>query len=148
MYLLDMANTKGHVAGINDGKWHPKNDSLFITGSQDGTIRQWDIESREVGIEKQLANQTCIKVKDQRGQKIPICTVAYSHKGEMIYGGGADGSIQIWDMRTNNLYRPQFLFKDAHAPNCEVTGFEMFRDSFQFASRSMDDTLKLWDIRK
>ena len=130
MYLLDMANTKGHVAGINDGKWHPKNDSLFITGSQDGTIRQWDIESREIGIEKQLANQTCIKVKDQRGQKIPICTVAYSHKGEMIYGGGADGSIQIWDMRTNNLYRPQFLFKDAHAPNCEVTGFEMFRDSF------------------
>ena len=52
MYLLDMANTKGHVAGINDGKWHPKNYSLFITGSQDGTIRQWDIESREVGIEK------------------------------------------------------------------------------------------------
>ena len=52
MYLLDMSNTKGHVAGINDGKWHPKNDSLFITGSQDGTIRQWDIESREIGIEK------------------------------------------------------------------------------------------------
>ena len=48
----------------------------------------------------------------------------------MIYGGGIDGSIQVWDTRTNNLYRPQFLFSDAHAPNCEVTGFEMFRDSF------------------
>ena len=24
----------------------------------------------------------------------------------------------------------------------------MFRDSYQFASRSMDDTMKLWDIRK
>ena len=33
MYLQDMANTKGHVASINDGKWHPKNDQLFITGS-------------------------------------------------------------------------------------------------------------------
>jgi len=39
MYLLDMANTKGHVSSINDGQWHPKENHLFITGSQDGTIR-------------------------------------------------------------------------------------------------------------
>ena len=104
--------------------------------------------SREVGIEKQLANQTCIKVKDARGQKVPICTVAYSHKGDMIYGGGTDGSVQMWDTRTNNLYRPQVLYRDAHAPNSEVTGLQMFRDSFHFASRATDDTLKLWDIRK
>ena len=33
MYILDMANTRGHVASINDGKWHPKNENLFVTAS-------------------------------------------------------------------------------------------------------------------
>ena len=33
MYILDMSNTRGHVAAINDGKWHPKLENLFITAS-------------------------------------------------------------------------------------------------------------------
>ena len=36
---------------------------------------------------------------------------------------------------------------DAHSPNCEVTGINIFKDNFRIASRSMDDSLKLWDIR-
>jgi len=51
MYLHDMTNTKGHVAAILDGKWHPKNDSLFLTSSSDGTIRQWDLNSKPVGMD-------------------------------------------------------------------------------------------------
>ena len=33
MYILDMSNTRGHVAAINDGKWHPKLENLFIIES-------------------------------------------------------------------------------------------------------------------
>jgi WD40 repeat protein len=51
MYLHDMANTKGHIAAILDGKWHPKNDNLFLTSSSDGTIRQWDLNSKPVGMD-------------------------------------------------------------------------------------------------
>lgn len=51
MYILDMANTRGHVASINDGKWHPQSEALFITASQDGTIRQWDCSVDPVGID-------------------------------------------------------------------------------------------------
>ena len=39
MYIQDMANTKGHVAAITGGMWHPKEDNLFITASLDGTVR-------------------------------------------------------------------------------------------------------------
>lgn len=148
MYLLDMANTKGHVASVNDGQWHPKENNLFITGSQDGTIRQWDMYSKEVGVEQQLAHQTLMKAKGVRGAKIAISTSQYSHKGEMVYGGCSDGSIQIWDLRGNNLYRPQYHFADAHRPGGEITAIQMFRDSYRFATRSMDDTMKMWDIRK
>jgi WD repeat-containing protein 70 len=34
---------------------------------------------------------------------------------------------------------------DAHSPNCEVTDVIIFGQTF--ASRSLDDTMKLWDIR-
>jgi len=54
MYIHDMSNTKGHVASINDGKWHPKNNNQFLTASQDGTVRQWDLTSKTAGVERQL----------------------------------------------------------------------------------------------
>ena len=51
MYIHDMANTKGHVSSINDGRWHPKEESTFATASQDGTVRVWDVNAQLVGIE-------------------------------------------------------------------------------------------------
>merc|ERR1719265_2741230 len=54
----------------------------------------------------------------------------------------------MWDIRQNNIYRPQVLIRDSHAPGCDISSFQMFRDSFRFASRAMDDTLKMWDIRR
>lgn len=63
MYIIDMANTRGHVASINDGKWHPKDESQFATASQDGTVRIWDVNSNLIGIEQQLPHVHAIKAK-------------------------------------------------------------------------------------
>ena len=56
MYIQDMQKTKGHVASTTCGAWNPKvihgDDSPnFITGSLDGTIRIWDINSKAVGMD-------------------------------------------------------------------------------------------------
>jgi WD40 repeat protein len=45
MYIQDMMNTKGHVASITCGQFHPKNQELFITSSLDGSVRQWDFNA-------------------------------------------------------------------------------------------------------
>lgn len=74
-----------------------------------------------------------------------IQSVAYSDTGDHVGGGCADGSIQIWDLRGSNLYRPTIYMPDAHTPGSEVTGIRFFGQNF--ASRAMDDSLKLWDIR-
>jgi WD40 repeat protein len=67
MYLHDMTNTKGHVARICDGKWNPKNDNVFATCSADGTIRQWDLKSKPVGMDQNLGHVLLIKSRDYRG---------------------------------------------------------------------------------
>lgn len=51
MYLHDMSNTKGHISQINCGKWHPKDENLFATAGNDGTIRFWDMKSKPVGMD-------------------------------------------------------------------------------------------------
>ena len=57
MYISDMANTKGHVAAILDGKWHPTEKKNFMTASLDGSIRLWDIESKTVGVDSNIMHE-------------------------------------------------------------------------------------------
>ena len=145
MYLHDMANTKGHTAAILDGKWHPKNDNLFITSSSDGTIRQWDLNSKPVGMDQNLGHSLLIKSRDTKGQKVAASSLQYFSKGDQILTGCTDGQIQMYDLRQS--FRPSNQIQFAHKPGSEVTSLKIFRDSTKFASRGADNTLKLWDVR-
>jgi len=35
MYITDMANTKGHVASLTSGIWHPRIREEFLTAAED-----------------------------------------------------------------------------------------------------------------
>lgn len=35
-YIADMARTKGHIAGLVGGSWHPRDKQEFLTCSHDG----------------------------------------------------------------------------------------------------------------
>lgn len=54
MYISDMANTKGHIASITAGSFHPKDPNLFITSSLDSTLRQWDVRTPLYGMGEEL----------------------------------------------------------------------------------------------
>jgi WD40 repeat protein len=49
-------------------------------------------------------------------------------------------------MKTKSHYRPQIYIKEAHQAG-EITCVKFMKDEKRIATRSMDDTLKLWDIR-
>jgi len=46
-----MANTKGHVASITSGMFHPKQKNIFVTCSLDSSIRIWDVNGKKYGVE-------------------------------------------------------------------------------------------------
>jgi WD40 repeat protein len=144
MYIQDMSNTKGHVAAITDGCWHPRESHLFLTASLDGSLRVWDLESKTVGIDQQLMHTQLIKAFSTKGMKLPVTSARYS--GTLVAAGCSDGSVQVWDTRIKTLHRPAVHLREAHQPG-EVTCIKLFKDEKRLATRAMDDTLKLWDVR-
>ncbi|KAI8819599.1 WD40-repeat-containing domain protein [Fimicolochytrium jonesii] len=141
-YIRDMRHTKGHVAALTACRWHPFEKSTFLTASLDSTIRIWDVTSKR-------SHKQVIAVKSkQPGGKTAITAAAYSHDGKLIAGGGQDGALRIWNSNGNFL-APSHNVENAHMPGAPITSLTFSRNtpSPLLATRAMDDTLKLWDLR-
>ncbi|CAL8321796.1 unnamed protein product [Lota lota] len=137
-YIVDMVNTKGHTAMLNSGCWHPKIKEEFMTCSNDGTVRTWDVNSDK-------KHKSVFKPRTHQGKKVTPTCCAYSRDGKLIAAGCQDGSIQIWDR--NLSVHTKFHCRQAHTPGSDPSCLAFSYDGTTLASRGGDDTLKTWDIR-
>uniref|UniRef100_A0A8C2ZTJ1 WD repeat-containing protein 70 n=1 Tax=Cyclopterus lumpus TaxID=8103 RepID=A0A8C2ZTJ1_CYCLU len=137
-YIVDMAKTKGHTAMLNNGCWHPKIKEEFMTCSNDGTVRTWDLSSGK-------KHKSVFKPRSFQGKKVVPTCCTYSRDGKLIAAGCQDGTIQIWDR--NLSVHTKFHCRQAHIPGSDTSCIAFSYDGVTLASRGGDDTLKLWDIR-
>ncbi|XP_077284006.1 gastrulation defective protein 1 homolog [Arctopsyche grandis] len=138
-YISDMAKTKGHTASLNSGCWHPNIREEFMTSSQDGTLRLWDVE-------KPKQHKNIIKPRAQGGVKTTPVACTYSRDGNTVACGCYDGSIQLWDHR-KSFVNTSILVRDAHQKQSEISSLVYSYHGNHIATRGCDDTLKLWDLR-
>lgn len=139
MYIRDLKNTKGHISGITGGEWNPKSKETILTSSEDGSLRLWDVN--DFNSQKQV-----IKPKLVRPSRIPVTACAWDFEGKRIVGGIGDGSIQVWTIKTGWGSRPDIYVEKAHSD--DITGLKFSADGQVLLSRSMDATLKVWDLRQ
>jgi len=138
MYLLDMSNTKGHVAALSQAVWHPTDANTFMTSAADSTIRLWDANDT-------TKQKTVIKFKDARNTtRLPVTRCAFNHDGSLIAGSGEDGSLWIWPTK-GPFARPKQLMRNAHGG--EITCLTFSSDGHTLLTRALDDTAKVWDVR-
>ncbi|XP_036451049.1 WD repeat-containing protein 70 isoform X2 [Colossoma macropomum] len=137
-YIVDMANTKGHTAMLNSGCWHPKIKEEFLTCSNDGTVRTWDLNNEK-------KHKSVFKPRSLQGKRVTPTCCTYSRDGKLIAAGCQDGTIQIWDR--NLSVHTKFHCRQAHAPGSDTSCLTFSYDGTTLASRGGDDTLKTWDIR-
>lgn len=98
----------------------------LISGSQDGTLKLWDIESTEL-------------VRTFYGHKSYVfCCCCVSENGNFV-SGSADLSLKLWDIETGEVLRN---FENAHTNYVLCCCFV----NDNVISGSADGTLKLWDI--
>ncbi|KAG8456694.1 hypothetical protein GDO86_002469 [Hymenochirus boettgeri] len=137
-YIIDMANTKGHTAMLNGGSWHPKIKEEFMTCSNDGTVRTWDVNNEK-------KHKNVFKPRSVVGKRvIPTCCT-YNRDGKFIAAACQDGTIQIWDR--NLSVHTKFHCKQAHASGTDTSCITFSYSGSILATRGGDDTLKTWDIR-
>ncbi|CAH1401134.1 unnamed protein product [Nezara viridula] len=138
-YVTDMARTKGHIAPLTCGCWHPRTREEFLTSSEDSTCRIWDVKD-------QNKHKGIIKCRAKNGLKTSPTTCSYSRDGNLIACGCLDGSMQMWDHR-RMFVNTAYLVRDAHDFGSEISSIAFSYASSLLASRAADGTLKLWDLR-
>ncbi|KAI5060161.1 hypothetical protein GOP47_0024581 [Adiantum capillus-veneris] len=140
MYIRDLKNTKGHISGLTGGEWHPKEKQTILTSSEDGSLRIWDVN--DFTTQKQV-----IKPKLPRPGRVAVTACAWGLDGKCMAGGLGNGSVQVWNVKAGWGSRPDVYIEKAHADGDDVSGVKFASDGFTLISRSLDETLKVWDLR-
>ncbi|GIX64617.1 WD domain, G-beta repeat-containing protein [Babesia caballi] len=142
MYLLDARKTRGHTAAVTCVCADPQQFNLFTSGSIDGTVRTFDVDSPRQGVAMSVHSSHAYVPRAARGPRAPIRSLCFATiKGVATVVGGTDrGNLLTWDRRT--AY-PGAACMDAHMSG--VSCVASFDDSMLFSR--CDDTVKLWDLR-
>ncbi|GJQ13408.1 hypothetical protein GpartN1_g5199.t1 [Galdieria partita] len=128
--LSRIRQLKGHTSFVNDIAVS-KNQFSFVAASvsDDRQLILWDIRTRHP--QQFIAH------------RYPLLAVALSVEPDVVYCGGIDNRIYVWDLR-----------KGSDSPLLELvghrdtlTGIDITNDACFLCSNSMDNTIRIWDVR-
>uniref|UniRef100_A0A7S1SP09 Anaphase-promoting complex subunit 4 WD40 domain-containing protein n=1 Tax=Tetraselmis chuii TaxID=63592 RepID=A0A7S1SP09_9CHLO len=100
---------------------------LLVTGSDDGTAKLWDLRVKR-----------SVRTFNENYQ---VLSVAFSDGGDAIYAAGIENIIKVWDLRKEEVV----MSLKGHSDT--VTGMRLSPDGTHLLSNSMDNTLRIWDMR-
>lgn len=127
------ASVSGHIMGVRALAISNRYSYLF-SGSEDKTVRCWDLERTSLPAGCQIRNY--------HGHVGGIYAMALHPELDLLFTAGRDSAIRVWDIRTKN----QVMVLPGH--RSDVTSLVAQIGDPQICSSSMDSTVRLWDIRK
>ncbi|SOV77319.1 WD-repeat protein, putative [Plasmodium sp. gorilla clade G3] len=155
MYIKDVNKTKGHTRQINCCRFHPFNEKVFMSGSLDSTIRIWNMEkdNNTYGLDKELVHSQCIKVVNEKNLLTNnIISCDFTKDADSIIIGCSNGFIDIRNKISNDYtynYKSSdyYIKKDVRHKDSIIDILTCKKNKNYFFTRSMDNTIKYWDLR-
>ena len=98
-----------------------------MSGSEDQTVRLWNIDTHESRVLGGHTNQ--------------VRSVVFSPDGQLLASGSGDQTVRLWDAKTGE--RLHVLHE--HSNQVRSVAFNV--DGSLLASSSYDGTIKLWNTR-
>nr|XP_006811903.1 PREDICTED: DDB1- and CUL4-associated factor 11-like [Saccoglossus kowalevskii] len=107
----------------------------IVAGANDGCMYIFDREQ----------NKRTLKIETHEDD---VNAVAFADRtSQIIYSGGDDGMVKVWDRRTLSEASPEPVGKLAgHSDG--ITYIDSKKDNYHLISNSKDQSIKLWDTRK
>ncbi|CAA9987233.1 conserved Plasmodium protein, unknown function [Plasmodium knowlesi strain H] len=153
MYITDVNKTKGHTRSVNCCRFHPCNESIFVSGSLDSTVRIWHLEKNNCyGIDKELVHHQCLKVVNEKNmmQNNVLCC-QFVRDGNSIILGCENGQIEVRNKISNDyMYSPkprQHIPREISHSDSVVDILTCRKQDHFFFTRSLDNSIKYWDRR-
>ena len=103
------------------------NGGILASGLEDGTIKLWNIETKE-------------SITTLEGHTDRVHSVSFSADGTLLVSGSDDNRIKLWDIKT----KENITTLEGHTAGFRSVVFSP--DGRTLASGSSDKTVKLWDV--
>ena len=124
-----LGGLEGHELRVNRIAFHPRNENLLVSTSDDETWRLWDIERRE-------------ELLLQEGHVSGVFAVAFHPDGSLVATSDTCGVIRAWDLRSGRC----IMGFEGHVE--QVVSLTFSENGYTLASSSGDNSVRIWDLRK
>ncbi|KAF9899775.1 hypothetical protein BX616_002856 [Lobosporangium transversale] len=121
-----------HRGGINHIEY-ASTGSVFITASQDGSIKVWDA----------IAGKVVRTIENAHSGK-GVTTATISKNGKYILSGGWDSVSKLWDLGSGKLIHG---FQGAAQKAVKQSTVFSYNEDFVFSSDESNNTIVCWDSR-
>ncbi|UJR08728.1 hypothetical protein I4U23_012985 [Adineta vaga] len=138
---------RSHLDGVRCLAFHPV-ESIVITGSEDRTLKLWNLEKSALMRKSTTTAQDLEPVYTFRRHTGPVLCLTMNPSGEQCYSGGLDSIISVWNLPSSEVdsydaYDSTVLHKvlDGHTDAV----WQLVISGQKLLSCSADRTVRLWD---
>ncbi|CAF4780183.1 unnamed protein product, partial [Rotaria sp. Silwood2] len=138
---------RSHLDGVRCVTFHPV-ESAVITGSEDRTLKLWNLEKSAVLRKSASTTQDLEPIYTFRRHTGPVLCVAMNPSGEQCYSGGLDSIISVWNIPNSDVdpydsYDSNVLCKVLEGHTDAV--WQLVISGQKLLSCSSDGSIRLWD---
>ncbi|KAL8803058.1 MAG: hypothetical protein Q9200_006368 [Gallowayella weberi] len=135
---VELARLHEHSRQVHRVAFNPFQGALLLSGSQDSTIRLWDLRT----LARDGSVLTCRSTHKYPGNSEGIRDLRWSPTEGMEFAVGTDnGVVQRWDFQRPNV---PLLKINAHEKTCY--SIDWHPDGRHLASGGADKSVKVWDF--